>query len=211
MSTGPSPVRFRVRGEYACFTRPEMKTERVSYEVITPSAARGVLEAIMWKPAIRWRIERIHVLAPIRLTSIRRNEVKSRLSATGNVDRYFASEDRSQRNALVLRDVDYIVEARFEMTDRAGPDDNPGKFRDMIERRLAAGACYHRPYLGCREFAADVERAPAEWAVDASLQGERDLGLMLHDLEFGMDGTATPRFFHAVMKDGVIDVPRGAL
>jgi len=188
-----------------------MKTERVTYEVMTPSAARGVLEAVLWKPAIRWQIERIHVLAPIRLTSIRRNEVKSKLSVTGNVERYFASDDRSQRNALVLRDVDYIVEARFEMTDRAGADDNPGKFRDMIERRLTSGACFHRPYLGCREFAADVARAPAAWTVDESLAGERDLGLMLHDLEFQADGTATPRFFHATMKDGVIDIPRGAL
>ena len=207
MSIGPSPVRFRVKGEYACFTRPEMKTERVSYEVMTPSAARGVLEAILWKPAIRWRIERIHVLAPIRLASIRRNEVKSKLSVTGNVDRYFASDDRSQRNALVLRDVDYIVEARFEMTDRVGPKDNPGKFRDMIERRLASGACFHRPYLGCREFAADFRLITVDTPPAAPIGDTRELGWMLHDLDFTHPADPQPRFFNAKMDKGVVQVP----
>src|SRR5207244_10832105 len=141
-------LELKAWGEYACFTRPELKAERVSYEVMTPSAARGVLEAILWKPAIRWTISRIHVLAPIRFTAVRRNEVNSKLSVRGDVSRYFADEDRAQRNTILLTDVDYVIEAHFEMTDRAGPDDNLQKFEQMFARRLAKGQSVHAPYRG---------------------------------------------------------------
>src|SRR5436305_2856194 len=157
-------LRLRARGPLACFTRPELKVERVSYPVMTPSAARGLLEAVMWKPALRWRIERIHVLAPIRFLAFRRNEVATRAVAPaaavvqngGTLLPYFADDDRAQRNTLALRDVDYLIEARFEMTGRAGPLDNVTKFVEIFERRLTKGQCFHRPYLGCREMAAEV-------------------------------------------------------
>jgi CRISPR-associated protein Cas5d len=207
-------IRLRVWGDYACFTRPEMKVERVSYDVMTPSAARGVLEAIYWKPAIRWVIERIRVLKPIRFDTIRRNELGGKLPL-GNINRAmkdgqspvatFIEDDRQQRAALVLRDVDYVIEASFECT---GADDrNTAKHKEMFERRAQKGQCFQRPYLGCREFAAMF--APVEGdlpAPDASLLGERDLGYMLHDIDFAAD--MTPRFFRPTMRDGVVDVPR---
>lgn len=207
-------IKLRVHGERACFTRPEMKVERVSYDVITPSAARGVLEAICWKPAIRWVIDRVHVLAEPRFETVRRNEVgavaSARLTATAmragttrglGID---AAQERQQRAATILRGVDYVIEARFEMTDRAGPDDNPGKFADMARRRIARGQCFHRPYLGTREFAAEFE--PVEGEVPASpLRGERDLGWMLYDFDWS-GGKAEPLFFRPKMADGVIDL-----
>lgn len=201
--------KVRVHGPYACFTRPELKTERVSYDVMTPSAARGVLDAILWKPALRWVIERIHVLAPIRFTAVRRNEVNSKLSLRGNVSQYFAEEDRAQRNTILLTDVDYVIEAHFLMTDRAGPDDNLQKFEEMFTRRLKKGQSFHAPYLGCREFAARFEPAPERWEVPAELATKRDLGMMLLDLDFAPDGSggATPRFFPAVLDHGTIVVP----
>lgn len=204
--------KVRVGGPYACFTRPELKTERVSYEVMTPSAARGVLEAILWKPAIRWRIERIHVLRPIRFQAIRRNEVNSKLSAGGDVGNYFADEDRAQRNTILLSDVDYVIEAHFEMTSKAGADDNLQKFEEMFTRRLAKGQSFHAPYLGCREFAAHFEPAPETWTTPQELQERRDLGVMLLDLDFVPDGSgaAKPRFFPAILDHGVIDVPEMA-
>lgn len=204
--------KVRARGPYACFTRPEFKADRVSYEVMTPSAARGLLEAVLWKPAIRWCVERIHVLAAIVLDAIKRNEV-ARKAPVGGGDpgRYFADEDvnRTQRNTLLLRDVDYVVEAHFAMTERAGSDDNVQKFVDMFERRLARGQCFHTPYLGCREFAARVEPAPSTWVVPDSLRPARDLGVMLLDLAFGdgPDGEATPVFFHATLENGRLEVP----
>jgi CRISPR-associated protein Cas5d len=207
--------RVRVRGPYACFTRPELKTERVSYEVMTPSAARGILEAILWKPAIRWHVERIHVLSPIRFTGIKRNEVNSKASPRADLGAYCADEDRAQRNTLMLCDVDYVVEAHFTMTTKAGPEDNLRKFVEMFGRRLLKGQCFHTPYLGCREFAADVHPAPEKWSVDDSLAGERDLGMMLHDLDFGderpqQQRVITPYFFAARLKEGVLDVPQEA-
>lgn len=207
-------VAIKVWGEYACFTRPEMKAERVSYDVITPSAARGILEAIYWKPAIRWVVDRIHVLNDIRFDNIRRNEVGSKIPAQ-NVRAaasgkeltlcQYASEDRQQRASLVLRDVAYVIEAHFEMTDEAGPDDKPEKHYNIIMRRARQGQCYHRPYLGCREFPAFFELVegpipPSPYA------GERDLGWMLLDIDYIDD--MTPRFFRAAMHDGVIEVPR---
>ncbi len=200
--------KVRMFGPYACFTRPELKTERVSYEVMTPSAARGVLEAILWKPAITWTIERIHVLAPIRFTAVRRNEVNSKLAVRGDVANYYADEDRAQRNSIVLTNVDYVVEAHFNMTDRAGPEDNLAKFEDMFSRRLSKGQSFHAPYLGCREFAARFEPAPDTWHVPEELRGRRELGLMLHDLDFAADrsGRATPRFFPAVLDRGTLEI-----
>lgn len=209
MSLRSPTFRVRVFGPYACFTRPELKTERVSYEVMTPSAARGVLEAILWKPAIRWVVERIHVLAPIRFSAVRRNEVNSRLSPGGNIANYFADEDRAQRNTILLTAVDYVIEAHFQMTDRAGGQDNIQKFEEMFARRLTKGQSFHAPYLGCREFAARFEPAPESWDVPPELRGRRDLGIMLLDLDFATSKGArpSPRFFEAVLDHGTIEIP----
>ena len=209
MAARSPTFRVRARGPWACFTRPELKAERVSYEVMTPSAARGVLEAVLWKPAIRWIVGAIHVLTPIRFAAFRRNEVGSKLSPRGDIGRYFADEDRQQRNSIVLRDVDYVIEAWFELTERQGPDDNLRKFEEMAGRRFEKGQCFQTPYLGCREFAARVEPAPDRWNVPGELKGERDLGWVLHDLRFAQDGSgsASPFFFHARLIDGRLDVP----
>lgn len=211
-------IRLHVWGDRACFTRPEMKVERVSYDVITPSAARGILEAIHWKPAIRWHIDRIRVLRPIRFESIRRNEVGSKLSSVsvskamkaGNADGLvtYVDEDRQQRAATVLRDVAYVIEAHFELTPKAGSDDSVGKHLDIFNRRARKGQCFHMPCLGVREFPASfslLEDDTAAPTIDPALQGEKDLGWMLHDIDF-TDGM-TPRFFRATMRDGVIEVP----
>ncbi|WP_077529551.1 type I-C CRISPR-associated protein Cas5c [Vreelandella utahensis] len=211
-------IKLLVWGDRACFTRPEMKVERVSYDVITPSAARGILEAIHWKPAIRWVVDRIQVLKPIRFESIRRNEVASKIP-TGNVKSAMKAEstsglsnivedDRQQRAATILRDVAYIIEAHFEFTTKAEPGDNEGKHLDTFNRRARKGQCFHTPYLGNREFPAFfrlIEEGEPELAVDDSLLGEKDLGFMLHDFDF--QNGMTPRFFRPVMTDGVIDVP----
>lgn len=203
---------LRVWGDFACFTRPENKVERLSYDVITPSAARGVFEAIYWKPQIRWVIDRIHLLRPILFTNIRRNEIKQKIPAaaarsvmnagTGRLGFYVDDGDnRQQRAATVLRDVDYVIEAHFKLLDMSDP---PQKHLEMFKRRAQKGQCFHRPYLGCREFPAYF--AWINGAVPSSpLTGTRDLGLMLHDIDFA--DQMTPRFFQAVMVDGVIDVP----
>ncbi|MCR1827854.1 type I-C CRISPR-associated protein Cas5c [Pseudomonas oleovorans] len=211
-------IRLLVWGERACFTRPEMKVERVSYDVITPSAARGILEAIHWKPAICWVVDRIHVLKPIRFESIRRNEVGGKLSAAsvgkamkaGRTDNLvtLVEEDRQQRAATVLRDVRYVIEAHFELTARADETDSEGKHLDIFKRRARKGQYFHAPCLGVREFPASFELiepdAPLP-AVHADLLGERELGWMLHDIDFAHE--MTPRFFRAAMCDGVIEVP----
>ena len=206
----PYGVKLLVSGDYACFTRPEMKVERMSYEVMTPSAARGLLEAILWKPAIVWRIHTIHVLKPIQWMQFRRNEVNSRASTReaagaargGAMNPYFADEDRAQRHTVALREGDYVVVASIEMTARAGPEDNLGKFLGMFERRLKNGQHIYQPYLGCREFPAYVETAPDELE---SIAETRDLGWMLHDLEYA--GDRHPRFFQARLENGVLRVP----
>lgn len=211
-------IRLHVWGDRACFTRPELKSERFSYDVITPSAARGILEAIHWKPAIRWSVDRIRVLKPIRFESVRRNEVGSKLSAAsaskamkaGSLEGLAAvvEEDRQQRAATILRDVAYVIEAHFELTARAGADDSVGKHLDIFNRRARKGQCFHAPCLGVREFPAAFELVESDAALpvaDAALAGERDLGLMLHDIDF--DQGMRPRFFRARMVDGVIDVP----
>ena len=211
-------VRLSIWGERACFTRPEMKVERVSYDVITPSAARGILEAVHWKPAIRWQVDRIHVLKPIRFESIRRNEVGGKLSpaSVGKAMRAgstaglaaYVDEDRQQRAATILRDVAYVIEAHFELTAAAGADDSVGKHLDIFNRRARKGQCFHAPCMGVREFPAHFSllEDDAAWPEPhESLKGERDLGWMLHDIDF--DSGMTPRFFRARMVDGVIAVP----
>jgi CRISPR-associated protein Cas5d len=208
------PKRFSVRafGPLACFTRPEFKVERVSYEVMTPSAARGVLEAVLWKPAIRWKIHRIAVLKEIRFTSFKRNEVnggrarptEAEIAGRARMDDYFADEDRAQRTTLALSEVDYVIDASFALTDRAGPDEHVRKFEEMFERRLAKGQHHHAPYLGCREFAAAVE--PAD-PTRTPIKLTKPLGFMLHDLEFDERGRGKPRFFAAMLRDGVVEVP----
>ena len=213
----PFGTRLQCWGEWACFTRPEMKVERVSYDVMTPSAARGVLEAIYWKPEIRWVIDRITVQRPIRFTSLRRNEVRDKISHTaaarvmngGAGELGIAASDgdmRQQRAALLLRDVSYLIEAHFDIV--SGPE-NAVKHLNQFNRRAGRGACFTRPYLGCREFAAHFRLlAPGELApeIDQSLRGERDLGWMLYDLDFAGDNKAL--FFRAHMRDGVIDIRR---
>jgi CRISPR-associated protein Cas5d len=210
-------IKLHCWGEWACFTRPEMKVERVSYDVMTPSAARGIVEAIYWKPEIRWQIDRITVLKPIKFTSVRRNEVKDKISAgtvakamkdgKGNLAFYVDEGDnRQQRATLMLRDVGYIIEAHMKIL--SGPE-NIAKHLDQFNRRARKGRCYTRPYLGCREFAANFALLEAEGAmtvVDEKLMGERDLGWMLHDIDFADEKQA--RFFRAVMRDGVIEVPK---
>jgi CRISPR-associated protein Cas5d len=214
-------IRLKVWGDYACFTRPEMKVERVSYDVITPSAARAILEAIYWKPQIRWHVRRLHVLKAIQFTNLRRNEVASKISAhtaatamkkgSGNLGLY-VEEDRQQRAALVLRDVCYGIEAEFEVldprVDRGGPPmekhEAESKHLDMFRRRAERGQYFHHPYLGCREFVAHFELADAGFGT-SPLTGEKELGYMLHDIDFVHD--RTPRFFRATLRDGVLEMP----
>jgi CRISPR-associated protein Cas5d len=208
-------VRLKVWGDYACFTRPEMKAERVSYDVITPSAARGILRAIHWKPAIRWVIERIHVLNPIRFDNIRRNEVSGKISAEmvkramegkAVVLGQSATKERQQRATLLLRDVAYVIEAHFELTDKATAEDTPEKHYNMFLRRARKGQTYYQPYLGCREFPANFELVEGEIEPSAYQEvEEKDLGWMLLDIDYDHD--MTPRFFRAVMRAGVITVP----
>lgn len=207
MNSGQSrTMRLRARGPLACFTRPELKVERVSYPVMTPSAARGLLEAVLWKPAIVWRVERILVLNEIRFTAFRRNEVARRVPSFVNTapPLYCADEDRQQRNTVALADVDYVVEAHLEMTPRAGAEDNIRKFEEMFQRRLGGGQHFHQPYLGCREFVASVEPASGD---EMPISENRDLGLMLWDIEFGVKGRNTPRFFPASLDSGVLVIP----
>lgn len=206
-----------VWGDYACFSRAEFKTERVSYDVMTPSAARGLLESILWHPGLRWVIDRIYVCSPIRFTNIRRNEVKdvinpntvNKVMRTGQGKLYLStSESIQQRAAMILKDVRYVIEAHFEMTEKAVSGDNPGKFQEMMKRRLERGQCYKMPYLGTREFAAHFQRCRAVPPCPEELRGERDLGWMLLDLDFTDLQNITPRFFRARLVDGVLDVPR---
>lgn len=210
------PVSLEVWGDYACYTRAELKTERVSYDVMTPSAARGLLESLFWHPGLRWVVDRIHVCAPIRFTNLRRNEVKSTVSARsartvmerGKGALYLVtSQDIQQRAAMLLRDVHYVIDAHFEMTDRAAASDNAGKFQDIIQRRIRKGQFYSQPYLGCREFPAQFKACEALPPCPEELKGVRDLGYMLWDLDYADPENITPLFFRAVLRDGVLDVP----
>ncbi|MFA4837031.1 MAG: type I-C CRISPR-associated protein Cas5c [Dehalococcoidia bacterium] len=197
--------RLRVWGRNACFTRPEMKVERVSYDVMTPSAARGILEAIHWKPAICWRVEQIDVLKPIRWESVRRNEVGCVMSPRAGG--LFIEDQRQQRAGLLLRDVDYVIHAHFEMTERAGPEDTLIKHQEMFLRRAEKGQCFHRPYLGCREFAADFALYPDEQVLSGSIDETRDLGFMLYDMDHFGD-MPMPLWFRANLKNGCLRVPK---
>ena len=232
----PIGITIELSGDYALFSRPEMKVERVSYDVITPSAARGILEAIYWKPQIRWVIDQIHVLNPIRFTNIRRNEIDTKIPLKGKAGVNAAMKSgegslgiavdkhRQQRASMLLRDVRYIVKAHFEILDhrfeRNGNElpanDCAGKHLDMFNRRARKGQCFHQPYFGCREFPVRFQLIGRDDPLPApheSLQGERDLGFMLHDISFDQDiktkkvKATTPHFFRAQMIDGVIDVP----
>lgn len=210
MRVSSQPFRVRIRGALACFTRPEMKVERVSYEVITPSAARGVFEAVLWKPQICWAVHAIEVLAPIRWASFRRNEVQSRASPSAGP--IVVDDDRTQRNTVALRDVDYVIEASFHLTEKAGANDSVAKYVAMFRRRIEKGQHHHAPYLGCREFAAEVlagEAAPRP--IDPGI--DRPLGWMFYDWEHfptgegGSDDKGRPLFFEARLTSGVLRVP----
>jgi len=208
-------IEFEVWGDYALFTRPEMKTERVSYDVITPSAARGLLEAIYFKPAIRWKIDRITVCNPIRFTNIRRNEVGSKISARNVksdikantfIRQIYTSKDIQQRASMILRDVRYRISAHFDTTDKAGKTDTPEKHYNIVLRRLRQGQFFHQPYFGCREFPANFFLIENKEDGSPALQEDRDLGYMLYDLDYSNPRDIQPMFFHAVMKSGVIEL-----
>ena len=209
-------IKLRIWGDYACFSRPEMKVERVSYDVITPSAARGILEAIYWKPAIRWVVDRIHVLRPIKFDNVRRNEVKSKIPLPKNPATIIRNENplslviddgrnRQQRATTLLRDVEYIIEAHFQLTVKAGRDDNEGKHLDIFNRRAKNGQFFHQPCLGCREFPAFFEIVNGKPTPSCYLGQTKELGYMLLDIEFSAN--MTPLFFPAIMKDGIITPP----
>ncbi len=209
-----NPFRLKVKGANACFTRPEMKVERVSYDVLTPSAARGIFEAILWKPAISWKILQIDVLNPIKWESVRRNEVGAVISAKlvhsvmsrgiGELGIYVEKE-RQQRAGLFLRDVAYVIHAEFVMTDKAGDEDSVTKFEQMFIRRATNGQCFHRPYFGCREFSVSFEFIKRDADEVPSINETRDLGWMLYDMDFS-GREPMPQFFHAQMKAGKIDL-----
>ncbi|NCC23154.1 MAG: type I-C CRISPR-associated protein Cas5 [Alphaproteobacteria bacterium] len=209
-------IRLHVCGDYALFTRPEMKVERVSYDVMTPSAARGILEAIHWKPAILWVIDSIHVLNPVRFQTIRRNEVGGKAPAgkiktamnRGSLEglQLLVDEDRQQRASTLLCDVAYVIDAHFEMTDRAGEGDNPGKHMDTFTRRARKGQCFHQPCLGAREFPARFRLIESDDTCPASISESRDLGFMLWDIDHA--GNKMPMFFRAKLDGGVIKIPQ---
>src|SRR6266568_1693803 len=227
----PMIIHLHTWGELACFTRPEMKVERVSYPVITPSAARGLLEAILYKPQFCWRIRRIAVKRPVRFLAFRRNEVKSRLSPR-NPEPLLADEDRTQRNTLALRNVSYGIEASLHLTplanlprrkppceDEPDGEDSLVKYLAMFKRRAEKGQCFAQPCFGCREFPAHFELADeAAMRVPPEINRDMDLGLVLYDvfhLDVAKDQPAgkvekpQPRitFFPARLEDGVVNVP----
>ena len=205
-------VKMEVWGDFACFSRIELKIERVSYDVPTPSAARGIIESAYYHPGLKWHIDKIYVMNPIRFTSIRRNEVKSKISASkimkeangkgaSYIDR---NKDIEQRATVMLRDVHYVIEAHFEMTDRANASDNPGKFQDIIKRRLRKGQSWYQPYLGTRECTAHF--GLWEGGEIPTISETRDLGYMLYDLDFSDPNDIQPMFFRAKLENGVIDL-----
>lgn len=209
-------VKVKVWGDFALFSRPELKVERCSYDVMTPSAARGILDAIYWHPGLKWVVDKIYVRKPIQFTSVRRNEVKSKVLASSVLQAYnggekplyiSSKEEIVQRASMLLCDVEYVIDAHFEMTERANATDNPGKFKDIIMRRLRRGECFHMPYFGCREFPAhfclwEEEKIPTAYE-DVE---EKDLGLMLYDLDYRNPEDVQPMFFRAVLKRGILDL-----
>ena len=209
-------VKMKVWGDFALFSRPELKVERCSYDVMTPSAARGILDAIYWHPGLKWVVDKIYVRKPIQFTSVRRNEVKNKVLASSVLQAYnggekplyiSSKEEIVQRASMLLCDVEYVIDAHFEMTERANATDNPGKFKDIIMRRLRRGECFHMPYFGCREFPAHFclwEEEKIHTAYEDV--EERDLGLMLYDLDYRNPEDIQPMFFRAVLKRGVLDL-----
>jgi CRISPR-associated protein Cas5d len=212
-------LKVKVWGDWACFSRPEMKVERVSYEVMTPSAARGVLEAIFWKPAFQWRVHKIHVLNPIRRMSLRRTEVKTRTSLGGSINSP-STPDRTRRNTLALRNVAYLIEADVHLVGY-GRDEHPAKYRDQFRRRVDRGQCFFRPYLGCREFAARFSE-PEDGEEKTAIGRSEDLGRMFFgwrydenyasagvdpDEDYIFSDEAEPVFFDARLEDGTLVVP----
>ncbi|MDD3574278.1 MAG: type I-C CRISPR-associated protein Cas5c [Methanospirillum sp.] len=208
-------IKLKVWGDYACFSRPEMKVERVSYDVMTPSAARGILDAIYWKPAIRWIIDRIHVINPIQFDNIRRNEVEGTISANkvksalkGSDVALFqdSNADRQQRASYVLRNVCYCIDAHFEITDKAGSSDTVEKHYNVAIRRMRKGQFFHQPYFGCREFPVKFSFVEDSFPESCYAGKSQDLGFILYDIDFDNDMKAV--FFRAEMEDGVIDIDR---
>ncbi len=209
-------IQLEAWGKYALFSRPEMKTERVSYDVITPSAARGLIEAIYWHPGMKWMIDQIYVCNPIRFTNIRRNEVSQKISASNvrsvmngkNEPLYInTSEAIQQRASLVLTNVRYIISAHFEMTDKAVATDNPQKFYAMACERFKNGKMFMQPYFGCREFPANVKLFEGSLPqCDDTLVGTRELGYMLYDMDYSDPKDIRPTFFRATLKDGLLDL-----
>ena len=205
-------VLMEVWGLTACFTRPEMKTERVSYDVPTPSAARGMIESIYYHHGLKWTIDRIWVLNPIQFMNLRRNEVSSKISASnvmqeangGKRSCIVTTQDIQQRATMMLKDVRYVIEAHFDMTDKANASDNPGKFQDIVKRRLRKGACYAAPYLGTRECTAHFRLW--EGGAIEGIDETRDLGYMLYDMDYSDPEHIQPMFFHAKMEHGCIDL-----
>ena len=210
----PSRFCLEVSGPLACFTRPEMKVERVSYEVMTPSAARAVFESILWKPQIRWRVQCIEVLRPIRWMNLRRNEVKSKVlmpsvvramqSGSGQLG-IDIEDDHTQRASLLLRDVAYRIHADLELTERS--TDPLIKYAEMFARRARKGQCVNQPYLGCREFAAEFVLVESDTPQPPPIDETRSLGWMLHDLDFSNPSDPQPRFFDAKLESGRVQVP----
>ncbi len=206
-------IRAEFWGDLAVFSRPEMKVERVSYDVITPSAARGMLEAVYYHPGMKYSIDRIYVCSPIEFTNIRRNEVKSKILASevrrayqGANEPMFldAAADIQQRATLALKNIHYVIEAHFDMTEQANPSDNPGKFQDILKRRLRKGQCYAQPYFGCREFPANFRLW--EDGEIPTIPDTRDLGYMLYDMDYHDPEQIVPMFFRAKLVNGVIDL-----
>lgn len=207
---------LEVSGDFACFTRPEMKVERVSYDVMTPSSARAVFESILWKPAIRWYIDKIEVLKPIRWVSVRRNEVGAVISVrnaqeamnkgTGSLGLNIEDE-RQQRAGLFLRDVAYRIHAHFELQPDAGENNTAAKFLDMFERRAEKGQCVNQPYLGCREFACDFRLIDPVQEQSNPVKETRDLGWMLYDMDYSNAADPQPRFFRATLENGILNIP----
>ena len=206
-------IQLEVWGDYALFSRPELKVERMSYDVPTPSAARGLVEAIYYHPGLCWHIDRVYVLEHIRFVSVRRNEVDIKLPATaaraaaqgGTAPLYLvSSQSIVQRASLVLQKVHYVIEAHFTMTDRAAPGDNPGKFQDIVTRRMERGQCFHTPYFGCREFPAYFRRWPG--GPIPAIEETRELGLLLYDFDYTDPKNITPTYFRARLDHGVVEM-----
>ncbi len=207
-------IQLEVWGSYALFSRPELKVERTSYDVPTPSAVRGIVEAVYFHPGLTWKIDYIYVLNPIKFVGIRRNEIRHKISVHnarqvaqgGGQELYLATTPQEivQRSSLLLQDVHYVIEAHFEMTDKAAPSDNPGKFQDIVTRRMERGQCFSQPYFGCREFPASFRRWPGG-KIETNHE-TRDLGLMLYDFDYSDPQNITPTYFRAKLEDGVVDV-----